>query len=240
VARTLNDSLQISIVIPMHNEASSIKSTIMDSIACLSHSVDVEIIVVDDGSTDGGGLIVSSIQTPNNVSLRLITRSTQGGLGSSLNTGLSHTTKPVLTWIPGDGEYKLSDVLPSLSEVRPNQIILTRRSSRGSMSRGLVSSLMHQMIKLLFRDDLKDFSGIFVVTKRDWEKIRPRSTSGFYNLDVAIISKSLNFQRRWISITWYPRTAGSSSVFTLKVIFKSLLELVLLRIRIRKYKTRLN
>src|SRR5688572_9853835 len=88
----------VSILIPLYNEEEFI-STILDRVlsAPLPESLEREIIVVDDGSTDGSAEIVEQIARDKNDLIRLIRHSGNQGKGAALRSAIQHAR----------GEYSL-------------------------------------------------------------------------------------------------------------------------------------
>ena len=85
-------------------------------------------------------------------------------MGQALASGLEAATGDVITWIPGDGEYDLGEVLAGLDELRTADIVLVRRNSRGQVGRNIVSSIMYGLIRVLFRFDARGTAASFSST----------------------------------------------------------------------------
>ena len=86
----------ISVVIPLYNKESCIRKTI-DSILSQSFR-DFEIVIVDDGSSDGSAKIVSSIPDDR---IRLITK-VNGGPSSARNRGIEEAKGDYVAFIDAD------------------------------------------------------------------------------------------------------------------------------------------
>lgn len=97
--------MKISVVIPLYNKARYIKRTI-DSVINQKISPN-EIIIVDDGSTDGGGKIVTSEGYP---IIRLVTKE-NGGESSARNRGVQEAKNKFIAFLDADDEW-----LPSYLE----------------------------------------------------------------------------------------------------------------------------
>ena len=94
--------LTLSVVIPCYNEAPTIEAVIG-----LVESVELadEIIVVDDGSTDGTREILKEIEAENRPNLRIIYHAQNQGKGAALITGFKAATSDVLLIQDADFEY---------------------------------------------------------------------------------------------------------------------------------------
>ena len=86
----------ISVVIPLYNKRNAIARTIQ---SVLDQTIgDFELIVVDDGSTDDGYSVVSSIDDPR---IRLICKD-NGGVSSARNAGIKASRYPYVALLDGD------------------------------------------------------------------------------------------------------------------------------------------
>jgi glycosyltransferase involved in cell wall biosynthesis len=85
----------LSVVIPVYNERSWITNCLHDLVKALEHAswADVEIIVVDDGSTDGTSGVLDSLESP--MPTRIVHRLHSGRFGARLE-GLRLATAPLV------------------------------------------------------------------------------------------------------------------------------------------------
>ena len=86
----------ISVVIPLYNKQSCIRSTI-ESVLNQTYS-DFELIVVDDGSTDDGASVVAELSDPR---IHLV-RKANGGVSSARNAGIRQATSEYIAFLDGD------------------------------------------------------------------------------------------------------------------------------------------
>ena len=221
----------LTVIIPAHNEAESLTGTVEDIITYEPKSFDCEVIIVNDGSTDSTATVMHSLVGRFPHQVRGINHDSQRGMGGSLATGFQTASGQVLTWLPADGEYQFAEVVANFDRLNEEDIILFRRTSRGQLHRGLISAAMHGLIRGLFRADLRDYSGIFLINARKWNEVRPATTSTLYAVEVALAAYTHRYRVGWATATWIPRRSGTSSVFRLRVVISSLLELLLLRMR---------
>lgn len=86
-------------VVPVHNRRHVVRRAI-DSVLA-QDMADFELIVVDDGSSDGSAEIVAAIADPR---LRLL-RQTRSGANAARNRGIRESSAPIIAFLDSDDEY---------------------------------------------------------------------------------------------------------------------------------------
>ncbi|WUO21502.1 glycosyltransferase [Streptomyces sp. NBC_00287] len=93
----------VSVLVPAYNEAKCIENTVRSLVAG-EHPI--EILVVDDGSTDGTARIVEALGLPN---VRVI-RQLNAGKPAALNRGLANARYDIVVMMDGDTVFEPSTV----------------------------------------------------------------------------------------------------------------------------------
>ena len=93
----------VSVIVPAYNEKENIAATVRSLVAS-EHPV--EVLVVDDGSTDGTAEIVEALRLPN---VRVI-RQANGGKPAALNAGIAHARHELIVMIDGDTVFEPATV----------------------------------------------------------------------------------------------------------------------------------
>ncbi len=91
----------VSVVVPAYNEAVGIEASIR-SLAASTYAGELEIVVVDDGSTDGTADLVESLALPG----VLVVRRVNGGKAAALATGIEQTSHELLVLLDGDTVFE--------------------------------------------------------------------------------------------------------------------------------------
>ena len=105
----------VSAVIPLYNKADYIGRA-LDSVFAQSFT-DYELIVVDDGSTDGGGDIVRAYSDPR---LRLVCQE-NAGPGSARNRGLREARGALVAFLDADDEWLPEFLAKAVYYLRDNE-----------------------------------------------------------------------------------------------------------------------
>ncbi|MER5703874.1 glycosyltransferase [Micromonospora sp. NPDC002296] len=91
----------VSVIVPAYNEKEGIAAAVR-SLATGDHPGGIEVVVVDDGSTDGTADIAEGLGLPN---VRVV-RKPNGGKPSALNTGVALARHELLVLVDGDTVFE--------------------------------------------------------------------------------------------------------------------------------------
>ena len=94
------DRVRLSVVIPVYNEVQTVE-TLLSRVRGVP--LWLEVIVVDDGSTDGTGELLARLE--GDLIDRLISKKVNQGKGAALRTGFKHATGDVVVVQDADMEY---------------------------------------------------------------------------------------------------------------------------------------
>jgi len=102
----------LSILMPVFNELTTVERAIDDALSAKLPVDSRQLVVVDDGSTDGTRELLSEREWPDTVTLVLHDRNR--GKGAALQTGLQHATGDFSAILDADLEYRAADLGPLL------------------------------------------------------------------------------------------------------------------------------
>jgi glycosyltransferase involved in cell wall biosynthesis len=227
-----HNDVTLSVVVPAYNEQDSIDGTMQMIIDGVADRTGLQVVLVNDGSTDSTLARMQHIASESAARVDIVDRSVNGGMGQALSSGLAAAVGDVITWIPGDGEYEIGEVLAGVALLDSFDIVLVRRVARGNLGRNLLSSSMYMLIRLLFRFDARRYCGIFVVSGRRWHELRVTSADVFFTLEVALRARSNGWRIGYVEAEWRPRRAGRSKVFNVRTVVRNLGELLMFRVRL--------
>lgn len=149
----------ISVVIPARNEAENIGSLVQAIDTALKSHAPIEIIVVDDGSTDGTAAAVHALGIPH---VRLLRHATSAGQSAAVHTGVIAATAPVICTLDGDGQNPPEElprlVAPLLADAagRIGLVAGQRVKRQDTWSKKLASRLANGLRGWLLKDGTRD------------------------------------------------------------------------------------
>jgi cellulose synthase/poly-beta-1,6-N-acetylglucosamine synthase-like glycosyltransferase/peptidoglycan/xylan/chitin deacetylase (PgdA/CDA1 family) len=126
----------VSVVVPAYNEKENIAATVRSLVAS-RHPV--EVLVVDDGSTDGTAEIVEALHLPN---VRVL-RQANGGKPSALNAGLAHARYELIVMIDGDTVFEPATIGRLVQPFADPGVGAVAGNAKVAGRRGLISRWQH-------------------------------------------------------------------------------------------------
>jgi len=99
--RTVRGPMKLTVVIPVYNEAATV-SELLRKVLETPLPVEREVIVVDDGSTDGTRGLLSALSDP---AVRVFLRERNGGKGAAVRDGIDRATGDIILIQDADLEY---------------------------------------------------------------------------------------------------------------------------------------
>jgi len=153
--------ISLSYVLPAYNEAEILDDTIGIFLRDMGSLVgvvrDFEVIVVDDGSTDGSAAIAAG-WAERDPRVRLVRHGRNAGVGAAIATGLAHASKDWFSVNCADRPFDTRDIARLGPLFEASDLIVVSRTDRSANSpyRKLTSWVNYLLIRLLFRIPVGD------------------------------------------------------------------------------------
>lgn len=116
----MKELCSISLIIPCYNELRTLELCIERCLSIKNHDVKVELIIVDDCSTDGSYALAQKLANKY-PEIMLIKHETNRGKGAALRTGFSYATCQYVGIQDADTEYNPLDYLKMLEPLENNK-----------------------------------------------------------------------------------------------------------------------
>ena len=165
--------MKLSIIIPAYNEASTIADVINQGLTVDIPSIDKEIIVVDDGSTDATVEILKREQLRNGDRLKVYSLDRNLGKGAAIRKAIEHVTGDVVLIQDADLEYDPRNYETLVAPIRSNEAEVVY-GSRFLDPRNYISwksrfaqKVLTYLTNLLYRSHLTDEATAYKVFKTE-------------------------------------------------------------------------
>lgn len=212
----------ISLIYLMYNEEANIAAALDEGLAyCRADLDEWEIVVVDDGSRDGGAAIVERYAAAE-PRVRLVRREKNGGMGAAMASGLRAATCDFFTFLPSDLQIEAIELRKMVPLLAGGDIILSIYEKRPS---GLKRSIMSRV----FRDYLMvvahvhfQLEGLYLFPTKLGQELLPQvqGDTFFFSFQLIQMAQERGYRTVQTTIQGKPRVAGESKVVAPRKILK--------------------
>jgi dolichol-phosphate mannosyltransferase len=150
---------QLSVVIPILNEEGNIGPLIDEIDITLFGRLRFEVVIVDDGSTDGSSDEIDRIARQTGF-VRTVTHQRRRGQSAAIRSGVKAAKAPVVAVLDGDGQNDPADIpklygpLKILPDIR--MVVGQRARRRDSRIRLLSSRVANSVRNAVLKDGIRD------------------------------------------------------------------------------------
>ena len=208
-----NTMTGLTFVIPAYNEEKNIVDTLTRVQAALGRlSIPTEIILVNDGSTDGTLEVARQFHD-----VRIINHPMNIGYGNSLKTGFRHARYEWVGIVDADGSYHIEEIPAMVAEIeRGYDIVIAVRSNLNEID-SIAKRFFRGIFKLLVRfvndSRIEDPNSGFRIIRRDIVlNLMPFLCGTFsFTTSLTILTSGLYYFIKYIPVR-YERRIGFSKV----------------------------
>jgi glycosyltransferase involved in cell wall biosynthesis len=218
----------ISVFFPVYNDEQSIGAMIRRVAALLPELTDdFEIVVVNDGSADRSGIVLSRLAAEYPF-LKVIHHGINRGYGAALITGFSNCSKDLIFYTDGDGQYDVEELSLLWNAFGPaidlvNGCKITRSDPR---HRIIAGTIYQRLMRFLFRLRVKDVDCDFRLFRRSLlRQIQLTCDSGMICVEMMKKFQDEGCRIAEIPVRHFQRPYGTSQFFTLHHLSRILIQL---------------
>ena len=217
----------LSIVLPAYNEDAVIGVTLVQVLNVLAAWVkDFEIIVVNDGSTDHTGAIISTISEIE-PRVRVVTHERNQGYGSALVDGFAAATKELTFFMDSDGQFDIRELATLLHFIDEYDAVIGYRLDRkDTWVRKLNAWGWNHLTRNVLGIHARDIDCAFKLLRTDFLHQHPLETRGaMINAELLYKLKRAGCTYREVGVHHLPRRGGRATGANLRVIARAFREL---------------
>ncbi len=223
----------LSVVLPAHNEAPHIARVAMSFLRAVERSGHpVEVVVVDDGSSDGTAEALRRGAADPRV--RLVRRERCGGYGRALITGFEAARGEWIFFTDADGQFRPDEALGFLvdAELHGADLVLGYRDGRADpLGRRLLGRAWTGLVGSLLQIDARDVNCAYKLFRRqDVLAMGLCSEGAMINAELLHQARRRGLLALQRPVHHYPRQSGQQSGARPDVMARALLELVRYRL----------
>jgi glycosyltransferase involved in cell wall biosynthesis len=222
---------------PAYNEEEDVEAVIREGLAVLPRFTDdLELVVIDDGSTDRTGEIADRVARED-ARVRVIHHRPNRGYGGAVRTGLSAATRRYVFFSDGDRQFDLTDLERLLPSLDGAPVVIGYRARRADPPKRLfIAWVYNTLIRLLFLAPFRDVDCAFKLFDRDvFARVplsRVRSNGAFFSPELLLVLRAAGERIAQVPVRHFPRRHGVEKGATVRVILRTIRDLLRLRIRL--------
>jgi glycosyltransferase involved in cell wall biosynthesis len=221
----------LTVSMPAYNEAENIRPMIDMVRAKVEPLVDdLEIVVVNDGSSDNTGAIVRQISEEDR-RVRLVDHPVNQGYGAAVRDAVWAASKELIVFTDSDLQFDLSELERFLPRIKEADLVVGYRYARSDpWHRRFFGHGWSWLVNLLFGYTARDIDCAFKLFKRRViETIHVESGGAMFSAEFLVRAKLAGFKIVEEPVNHYPRVAGSQTGARPDVILRAFRELLKLR-----------
>jgi glycosyltransferase involved in cell wall biosynthesis len=173
--------MKLSVIIPVYNEEETVGEVLARVLAL---DVDKEIIVVDDGSTDGTGEVLAQAAAEDPETVIAIKMDTNRGKGAAVRAGIAAAEGDVIAIQDADLEYTPEEIPPLLEPIVRGETDVVYGSRflgarGGNMLHYAGNRVLTFVTNVLYGTDLTDMETCYKIARADVLKALSLSANRF-------------------------------------------------------------
>jgi len=221
----------ITVFFPAFNDAQSIGTLVKNALAILpSLASDYEIIVVNDGSTDGTVSVLAEIAR-HEPRLKVVHHERNSGYGAALRSGFSQASKDLVFYTDGDGQYDVNELVSLYKLLTKGVEVVNgfKRNRADDLRRKLLGNMYNRFARFLFRLPIRDVDCDFRLIRRTaLQRVQLSSSSGAICVELVYKLHRAGCVFAETAVNHYARIYGHSQFFTLRRVLRTALDVSLL------------
>ncbi len=225
--------MRLSVVVPCFNEERNIARVVHQAAAVGRESCqEVEILVVDDGSTDDTARVLDALRA-DVPELTVVRHARNRGYGAAVRSGLDRAALDYVFLTDGDGQFDLEELPEAIRMLSEHDVVAGYRASRqDGLWRALLgrgwTAIVNGFLGLRVRDANCAFKLVphSLVRSTDF-----RSEGALISAELLLEARRFDLRIAECAVSHYPRRAGRQTGASPRVVATALWELLALLVR---------
>jgi glycosyltransferase involved in cell wall biosynthesis len=205
----------VSVVVPVYNEQDAVAG-VVERLSRLELGAPLEILLVDDGSSDGTGKVLEGLKD-RIADLRVITHTRNQGYGAALKTGFAYARHDVVVITDADGTYPEERIVDLLARIDDGAEMVVGARLGADVHIPLVRRpakwVLRKLASFLAGVDIPDLnSGLRAFRRELVLRYRPILPQGFsFTTTITLASLTNGHRVEYVPVS-YARREGRSKI----------------------------
>jgi glycosyltransferase involved in cell wall biosynthesis len=220
--------MRLSVVVPCFNEEGNV-ARVVEQAARVGRRMasELEIIVVDDGSTDDTGQVLTALAelVPE---LAVVSHTRNRGYGAAVRAGLDQATLDYVFLTDGDGQFDLEELPSALRLLAEHDVIAGYRTNRSDgWWRHLWGRAWTALVNQAFGLQVRDANCAFKLFPQSLlRSTKLRSEGAMISAELLLEARRFDLRVGEYAVSHYPRRSGRQTGASLPVVAVALAELL--------------
>jgi glycosyltransferase involved in cell wall biosynthesis len=210
----------LSLVLPAFNEAENLSATVENAVSALTDVVaELEILIVDDGSTDATAEVCDRLASRHLV-VRVIRHPQNRGYGAALRSGFAAARCGLVFFTDSDGQFRFGQVAEFVAQIDAVHMVLGYRANRqDQLFRKINSRIGNWLARTLLGVRVRDINCAYKLFHRDFLQRLPLLSEGaMINTELLALAAQAGWTFHEVAVAHYPRKFGVATGAKFQVI----------------------
>ena len=205
----------ISLIIPCFNEEKNIEKLFnkLDLVIKEYSNEDIEIIIVNNGSTDNSEALIKQHSLYLKEKIKLLNIKKNIGYGDGINKGINHCKGEIISWFHADLQFDPFDAIKIYKKYKldlyNHKILIKGKRISRSLFDSFFTYGMSLFTLFLFGKKINDINAQPKMFNRSFLKFVERPPIDFsYDIYFLLIAIKNNIKIKEHTVKWYDRNAG--------------------------------
>ncbi|HLA89139.1 MAG TPA: glycosyltransferase family 2 protein [Gemmatimonadaceae bacterium] len=199
--------VEVSVLVPAKDEAENLPLLLrLFEETIRGQKARYEVIVVDDGSTDGTARVLEELKA-RYAFLRTVRHRSQRGIADALRSGYLASAADVLVFYPADLQFKPEDIPRLVAPIFAGEADMVTGFKQGSYEKAFVSRVYNALSRVLFRIPVRDLNNVKAY-RREIMDVQPARPD--WHRYMIVLAAAKGFTVTEVPVPLYPRHAGKS------------------------------
>ncbi len=199
--------IDVSVLVPAKDEAGNLPLFVeLCAEMARTQQATYEVIVVDDGSTDGSWAMLQELATRYPL-LRPVRHRAQRGIAEALRTGYLHARSDILVFYPADLQFKPEDIPRLVAPILAGESDMVTGYKQGKYEKAFVSGIYNRLSRSLFHVPVRDLNNVKAYRREIMASLPMRPDFHRYMI---VLAAAQGYTVSEVPIPLYARHSGRS------------------------------